>query len=148
MKSFFLTFPQAAIIAVFFIADRIAKMVAVQDLAKVETSRSLWAPHQNSTIAFFWQQSDAVIFLVTLCALLVAVLMGLALKIQHGNFGPIFFLSGAISNVADRMVYGGVIDYFNVGFGGRVNIADAMIIGGIFWTIVFYEQNKNIHATH
>ena len=99
-------------------------------------------------MAFFWQQSEASIFLVTLCALLVAVFMGLALKTQRGCLGPIFFLSGAMSNIVDRMVYGGVIDYFNVGFGGRVNIADAMIIGGILWAIVFYEQNKKIHSTH
>ena len=45
-------------------------------------------------------------------------------------------LGGGISNIYDRLLYGGVIDFMNMGFGslrtGIFNIADICIMIGLF----------------
>jgi len=56
--------------------------------------------------------------------------------------GEILVLSGAISNVIDRFVYGGVIDFIHFSFGGYsfpvFNIADVCIVLGV--AIIFFEH--------
>jgi signal peptidase II len=49
--------------------------------------------------------------------------------------GELLVLSGAVSNVIDRIVYGGVIDFIHFSWGSLsfpiFNIADVLIVGGI-----------------
>lgn len=45
--------------------------------------------------------------------------------------GLLAILGGALSNVADRLLYGGVIDYFQIGPLPVVNLADLMIVAGV-----------------
>lgn len=50
---------------------------------------------------------------------------------------------GAISNLIDRMIYGFVIDYFDVRFFSVLNLADIMITLGVMIFIVFsFYSNK------
>ena len=45
-------------------------------------------------------------------------------------------VGGALSNFIDRLHYGFVIDYIHFNLGSTFNIADCMIIGGVFLLIV------------
>lgn len=62
----------------------------------------------------------------------------------------IIILSGAISNLLDRFVYGGVIDFIQLRFGSIFNIADAAIVVAIgLWIgmMLRYDRAKKI-STH
>lgn len=43
---------------------------------------------------------------------------------------------GAASNLYDRLAHGAVIDYVVFFWGGSVNLADAMIVGGLAWVVL------------
>ncbi len=54
--------------------------------------------------------------------------------------GLIFIISGAISNLFDRLLYGYVIDYIDLKYFTVFNLADVMICGGIIY--LFYLNIK------
>lgn len=52
-------------------------------------------------------------------------------------------LAGAISNLLDRLLYGGVVDFIVVSLGSVFNIADMMIVGSILtWIITLSYGNR------
>ena len=60
-------------------------------------------------------------------------------------------LGGGISNLFDRIVYGKVVDFMNVGIGdlrtGIFNIADMVILTGIIWYVLthFTKEAREAH---
>jgi signal peptidase II len=54
---------------------------------------------------------------------------------RWGRVGLVVFLAGGISNLVDRIAFGSVIDFLNVGFGpfrtGIFNVADVAIMAGV-----------------
>ncbi|MBU1778489.1 signal peptidase II, partial [Patescibacteria group bacterium] len=60
-----------------------------------------------------------------------------------------FIIFGAISNLTDRLEYGYVIDYFSLKYFTIFNLADVMIVIGVFClfkkiAILFYaKQNRH-----
>jgi signal peptidase II len=48
----------------------------------------------------------------------------------------LFVISGAMSNLYDRFVYGSVIDYIDIKYFTIFNVADMMICGGIIFLIL------------
>lgn len=59
------------------------------------------------------------------------------------SFLLLFILIGAISNLWDRLTYGFVIDYFDVPFFTVFNLADAMIVLGVFGILILtIHKNK------
>jgi signal peptidase II len=55
-------------------------------------------------------------------------------------FGTALVLAGAISNILDRIVFGFVRDWLDLGFGFAFNLADAMILVGLMF-ILFSPAN-------
>lgn len=72
-------------------------------------------------------------------ALLTAVLHLLARR-TASNAGLMLILAGGISNLADRIRFGGVRDILEIGPGMVVNLADATIILGII--IILKNSNR------
>jgi signal peptidase II len=80
------------------------------------------------------------LFLIILPAALVVVLLGYAISPKH-TVGRAKFIAasmvaaGGISNIAERVLYGSVVDYINAGIGalrtGVLNLADLQITVGI-----------------
>ncbi|MFA6475580.1 MAG: signal peptidase II [Patescibacteria group bacterium] len=57
-------------------------------------------------------------------------------------------LAGALSNLLDRMLYGGVIDFITTWFGSVFNIADMYIVTGILiWMIILWHEDRSKHQT-
>ena len=58
---------------------------------------------------------------------------------KNNIFPIVLILAGAISNIIDRFVYGGVIDYINLFNYSQLNIADIYIFIGVavylYWLI-------------
>lgn len=59
-------------------------------------------------------------------------------------------VGGTLSNLADRILFGGVIDYaylsvLHVYF----NLADVLIVSGaLAWTTLFFRERKTLHTRH
>jgi len=65
-----------------------------------------------------------------------------------GNFPKlplVFITSGAMSNVLDRLLYGGVVDYINLKPLFVANLADLFIVLGIsyFFYLMVFKKEKN-----
>ncbi len=58
-------------------------------------------------------------------------------------------IAGAISNLVDRWLYGGVVDFINISIGSVFNIADVYIVGGaIMWFILSLRHGKKISKSN
>ena len=65
-----------------------------------------------------------------------------------GRAGFVMFLAGAISNLVDRIAFGSVVDFLNIGIGpirtGIFNVADVAIMVGI--AILLWETRRNSYT--
>lgn len=76
------------------------------------------------------------VWLLAATAVLVIGLVMLALRsvrqrAQRITQATVLILLGAASNMADRFLYGGVVDYVHIGFLPFVNVADLLILAGV-----------------
>ncbi|HEX6162437.1 MAG TPA: signal peptidase II [Vicinamibacterales bacterium] len=96
-----------------------------------------WRP--ATRIAVF--QGANAIFL--LCSLFVAVRYKWS---RLAKVGLVMFLAGGFSNLIDRMAFGSVIDFLNVGVGpvrtGIFNVADVAIMAGVALMLVASRQRR------
>lgn len=118
--------------AVLFMADRLLKGVAV-DGARADAGFASFELFRNTGTVFSLPVPQPVILAASV------VLLGLfafALVRSFGRKGSawpalLMIVLGAVSNLADRLLHGAVIDYL-VFFGiSAVNLADAMIVAGV-----------------
>jgi lipoprotein signal peptidase len=65
----------------------------------------------------------------------------------------VLFLAGGLSNLADRLAIGSVIDFLNVGIGqvrtGIFNVADVAIMTGaalVLWDALPFERSRRRQA--
>lgn len=81
--------------------------------------------------------------LVRLCIIALIVLLCAYIhtryKQQKSIYAEVAILSGAVSNLLDRFIYGGVIDFIHLHCGAFswpiFNIADVAIVCGVIWMI-------------
>jgi len=80
-------------------------------------------------------------------ALVTVILCGHAyylFKIGSSIVGHVFVIAGSLSNLVDRVYFGGVIDFIILSFGGYswpvFNIADVAIVIGIGIMIMQYDE--------
>lgn len=84
-------------------------------------------------------------FVTMIISLLLIVMFIFMVKIKEYRLKLLSILLGGISNLFDRLAYGGVIDYLHLSiFQYRINfnIADIMIILGVFWNAFTLFRNK------
>ncbi len=56
---------------------------------------------------------------------------------QKQNYWPwILIILGASSNMFDRIMYGGVLDYINLGWWPVFNLSDSMIVLAVGWLLI------------
>lgn len=99
----------------------------------------------NRGISWGMLHSDNQIFFSALTACIVIIILLLArhtyMRYKAGRkvFAEIMVLAGAVSNLVDRIVYHGVIDFIHMHLGDWswpiFNIADTAIVLGIFWML-------------
>ena len=73
------------------------------------------------------------------------IIIFIALTIKWFNFltlPAILVIISALSNIIDRFIYGGVVDYFNFFDYTRFNLADVILIVGMF--LYLWEANKKL----
>lgn len=91
----------------------------------------------------------------TLVGAVIVVLCAKAVQLQQAKrwlelsmVGSL--LAGAISNLLDRLLYGGVVDFISVSLGSVFNLADVAIVGSVAaWLILLsYADRKKTVQTH
>lgn len=97
----------------------------------------------NYYIAFSLPLAGKFSAVLIILAIIILILLGLyyAKKLQTGKAAALFLIIiGASSNLFDRLKYGFVIDYLDLKYFTVFNLADVMIIVGIF--LLFLNVNK------
>ncbi len=88
-----------------------------------------------------------------LIALALGISAGIALWVRRGGLRPIalvgagLLIGGALGNVVDRIIYGGVADFLNMSCCGirnpySFNVADIFVFAGAFALILFTGKEK------
>jgi signal peptidase II len=133
--------------------DRVTKHIATEVLAGTPTRSffgdTLRLDYAENAGAFLgvgadWPpQARAVLFFA---ATLVGVLVvdGLWRRLRHepaALVGLTLFAAGSLSNLVDRVAYGSVVDFLNVGVGsvrtGIFNVADVAILSGAALVVAY-----------
>jgi signal peptidase II len=127
--------------------DRVTKRFAVETLAGspdrsflADTVRIAYAENAGGFLNIGAAQPASrrrAIFVVG-CGLLLVAVMAAALRARWTGIsllGVTFFVAGGVSNWADRVLHGTVVDFLNVGVGpirtGIFNVADVAIMFGL-----------------
>ncbi len=89
-----------------------------------------WSPFKNYGVAFGLPLPGILIVIFSL--LILSLLIYLLIKQQItsvGKFGMILIITGAASNLIDRIFFGYTLDYLLI-LTGVINLADIMIVVG------------------
>jgi len=126
-----------------FLLDRITKWIVISSRDTLHTVTSWLACNVHLNRGVSWgilhSHSEGLFACVTLLVILITcgVAMHAVYQWYHGKsvYGQVMILAGSISNIVDRMVYGGVIDFVQVHIGSwsfpTFNIADIAIVLGV-----------------
>ncbi len=141
------------ILALFvFLLDRITKFGAMQycmDRCYINRFLSFEVGfNRGITWGMFYSQSTMQFICITL--LIFAITCALIwyawdrAKEGHSIFGELLVISGSLSNILDRIIFGGVVDFIEFSYKGYIwpsfNIADSCIVLGV--GIMLIEQLK------
>lgn len=139
----------AVLSVVALVFDRLAKMWFIQ---QPSDGIPVWDPivilryHLNTDMAlslplFPWLYYPLIA--VVFGALLYAIYMSVHNQRVIEFACILFVLVGAVSNLIDRIMYGGVIDFVSLSIGNVFNIADVYIVVGIIgWCIVSLQNDR------
>jgi signal peptidase II len=137
-------------LAIFFIIiDRILKYFALYyiEFKQINIIGEIFKLNlaKNTGIAFSIPFSGLILYIAIILIISIVAIILLKLIKKKENLpvlGLTFLLFGAISNMADRLVYGFVVDYFDLKWFTVFNLADVMIVGGAFFLILNF-KNKS-----
>lgn len=140
------------IIAIFFVSlDRFFKVFALNYLSdnKISLVGDIFGLSlaKNYNIAFSLPVSGPMLTaFISIIILILGVYWLYLLKKAEINktICLTFCLFGAISNIIDRFKYGYVVDYLDLKYFTVFNLADAMIVCGVFVILFFYIKNKEV----
>jgi len=131
----------AIILAVcFLIADRLAKILALFNFKKIILNNFLsFELNRNFDLALSLVLGFNPLWLV-LPIILILIFWIIIYYKKNKTLSTVllFIVLGAVSNLYDRLVYGYVIDYFNLASINVFNVADLMIVGGALK--LFYDE--------
>lgn len=149
-----------------FLIDQISKYVVIHlwDLARIREIDVLppWLNFrygENRGINFGLFADGAETSRLILIGLALVICIAVAIWISRGTFGVKERLSaglligGALANVADRLIYGYVLDFLNNSLPNWdnpfvYNIADVFIFAGAIGLILFADDGKTTRKRH
>ena len=79
-------------------------------------------------------------YIILLIILVIVLLLVYSLKNQNYRLFVMFLVLGGISNLIDRFLYNGVVDFIKLPYVPMFNVADILIVSGIL-LIFLYEIN-------
>lgn len=136
-----------------FLSDRLSKWLALRYLERAFPLTNFLSfdlvMNRGISWSLFHSASDTTFLVLTI--MIIAIISGLLthtiVRWYRGYtiIGEIMTLVGAISNLIDRLIYGGVIDFISFSYGTWsfpiFNIADCSIVLGV--VIMFFYAYQN-----
>ena len=122
-----------AVAVLLFVADRVLKYLALSHKIASTTGPVTFTLFMNKGIAFSLPLSNTIFLPAATVALLIIIML-FARALRHDSRTAValfIVICGAISNLIDRAHYHATVDYLIFFSRSAVNIADAMIIGGL-----------------
>lgn len=125
------------------IIDQLTKCIALKLCAIEQVISSFLTCHITFNRGISWgmlHHADESIFwlitiLIAMITLYIAYLGWRRMRAGEWAIGYVLVVAGSISNVIDRIIYGGVVDFIAFSFGGWefpvFNVADMCIVGGV-----------------
>lgn len=118
------------------LADRLTKSIAINGKIVLPW----WHFSINSESAFSLAINQGILVVI-----MAAIVLGLIVYlVRHysvltvqARFAMWAIIAGAVSNIYDRVVYGGVIDFIDIGLWSVFNIADLYIVVGVVTILIF-----------
>jgi signal peptidase II len=101
---------------------------------------------KNKGMAFGFIEND-ILYYVLFSVISLILFYLLVDNVRKNNYYLfcclVFIIIGAVSNLLDRIKYGGVVDFINVPFWSVFNLADIyIVIAVILWTIILFKHEK------
>jgi signal peptidase II len=131
---------------IFFVLDRLFKILV---LAGWQTRLVTLTYNQGMAFGLRFLNPDilAAVIMVILILLIFSLIRLYQKQLSRSCYiaGLTLIIFGAFGNLWDRLQYGQVIDYLNLGFWPVFNLADAMIVAGggaVFCGAIFYNKQK------
>jgi len=90
--------------------------------------------NKGVALGLFDDQEFFVLFLFPLVMILILILW---INYKYFYLPLVLICAGAISNLIDRLLYNGVIDYIEISVLPVFNIADIMIVVGVILLFIF-----------
>ena len=118
-----------------FLLDRLTKWLVV----------SFNFPHTLNTGAAFGLLEDQRLLLIIITIVVIGVLLWEYKRLRQHTTTTIFggmILGGALGNLYDRIFTGVVIDFIDVGFWPRFNIADSALTVAVIGLIIVLAKKK------
>ena len=139
------------IILVLGVADRLTKLMALRMLVRNQINTFLsfdFMLNRGISWGMFHDSSETIFTLVSCAVIIVcAILAGIAYRRYQEDkciAGELLVLCGAVSNIIDRMIYSGVVDFIVVTIGDWTfpvfNLADVYIVVGVATMFVMYAR--------
>jgi len=153
MKKFFAQLLYAILFLMIFIADRITKFIVLsRNFYNHKVARFLTfdiAYNRGISWGMFDSKSSFVFLMVSLLIVVMTIFLGIVayfrFKEGHTIVGEVMAIAGSCSNITDRILYGGVIDFISLHYGKWFwpvfNVADLFIVMGI--VLIFLNRVKN-----
>ncbi|MBW7953212.1 signal peptidase II [Candidatus Dojkabacteria bacterium] len=132
-----------SVISILFIADRLLKLIAIEHLDyTINQSLALGIGTQDNT--------QAMIFSVF--GLLISIIIIFQSRSTIGAkwlwIVMLLLLSGAFSNLFDRLAYGGVVDFIAIGSFPWFNLADVYITSALGLFLMLSLANARASKIH
>ncbi len=136
----------------------LAALIGLDQLSKFLTKLSLPYNHGTTIDIFPWPNYNLFFVLkwprelsIIISIVLISGLFYLTMKSKPSLLDDrtiprapiILIICGGLSNLFDRILYGGVIDIFHIG-SFSLNLADLMIVAGLIWLIFSLFKYKKI----
>lgn len=135
----------------FLFLDQFLKYQALNNWVekKIILSCIGWLPYLNKGIAFGIKMPTILTIIVTLAIIVTIVIILWQERSDLLKYTSwILVLTGALSNLFDRVYYDYVVDYF-LFVTGVINIADCLIvIGLILYLLTIFKKNSNCKTTN
>ncbi|MCK9438971.1 MAG: signal peptidase II [Patescibacteria group bacterium] len=135
------------LIAIFFIADRVLKYLAINSWESKNILGEILKFNftANKYIAFSLPLSGLILnlFIFFILFLILIYLAFLFYKKRHYEFlGFLAIFCGALSNLIDRLKHSFVVDYLDLYYFTVFNLADVLIFFGSLFLLSFYFKKE------